>query len=57
MSLKKVFPLLLVVFVGYYMFTDPNGLADLAMDGSASLWDGMTQLFAAFIDFLDALLS
>ncbi len=57
MSLKKVFPLLLLVFAGYYMFTDPNGLADLAMDGSASLWDGLTRLFTAFIDFLDALLS
>lgn len=57
MSLKKVIPLLLVVFVGYYMFTDPDGLADLAMDGSAALWEGLTKLFAAVIDFLDAILS
>lgn len=57
MALKKVVPLLLVVFIGYYMFTDPNGLAELAKDGGTSLWDGLTQLFAAVIDFLDAILS
>jgi len=57
MALKKVVPLLLVVFIGYYMFTDPNGLAELAKDGGTSLWDGLTRLFAAVIDFLDAILS
>lgn len=57
MALKKVVPLLLVVFIGYYMFTDPNGLADLAKDGGAAIWDGLTQLFAAVIDFLDAILT
>lgn len=57
MSLKKVLPLLLVVFIGYYLFTDPDGLADLAIEGSASIWDGLTRLFTAVIDFLDAILS
>ncbi len=57
MALKKVVPLLLVVFIGYYMFTDPNGLAELAKDGGTSVWDGLTQLFSAVIDFLDAILS
>lgn len=57
MALKKVVPLLLVVFLGYYMFTDPNGLAEIAKDGGTSLWDGLTRLFAAVIDFLDAILS
>ena len=57
MALKKVVPLLLVVFIGYYMFTDPSGLAEVAKDGAASLWDGLTNLFAATIDFLNAILS
>ncbi len=57
MALKKVVPLLLVVFIGYYMFTDPNGLAELAKDGGTAVWDGLTQLFTAVIDFLDAILS
>ena len=29
-ALKKVLPLLLIVFIGYYMFNDPNGLAQFA---------------------------
>ena len=56
-ALKKVLPLLLIVFVGYYMFNDPNGLAETAKDGSAALWDGLTNLFGAVIDFLNAIKS
>jgi hypothetical protein len=54
MALKKVLPLLLVVFIGFYMFTDPTGLAQNAKDGSAALWDGLTNLFNAVIDFINA---
>ncbi|MCZ4499799.1 MAG: hypothetical protein JWQ74_2352 [Marmoricola sp.] len=57
MALKKVLPLLVVVFIGYYMFTDPSGLADLAKDGGAQGWDGLTKLFGAIIDFINAILS
>ena len=53
-ALKKVLPLLLVVFLGYYMINDPNGLAQNAKDGGAALWDGLTSLFGALIDFIDA---
>lgn len=57
MALKKVLPVLVVLFIGYYMFTDPNGLADMAKEGGAALWDGLTNLFTATIDFLDAIVS
>jgi len=53
-ALKKVLPLLLIVFIGYYMFNDPNGLAQNAKDGGAALWDGLTNLFGAVIDFINA---
>ena len=33
--LKKGMVLLLVVFIGFYMFTDPNGLAQTTRDGAA----------------------
>ena len=56
-ALKKVLPLLLVVFVLYYMFNDPSGLAQNAKDGGAALWDGLTNLFAAVIDFINAVKS
>lgn len=54
MALKKVLPLLLVLFVGFYMFTDPSGLAQNMKDGGSALWDGLTKLFGAVIDFIDA---
>jgi hypothetical protein len=54
-SLKKVVGLLVVVFVLFYMFTDPGGLATLAKEGGAALWDLTQQLFAAIIRFIDAM--
>jgi hypothetical protein len=55
--MRKGLVLLVVVFLGFYMFNDPNGLAQLAKDGGAGLWDGLQRLFAALIDFLDAITS
>ncbi|MBO9519996.1 MAG: hypothetical protein J7518_00550 [Nocardioidaceae bacterium] len=55
--LKKGLVLLVVVFIGFYMFNDPNGLAQTTKDASAGLWDGLTNLFGAMIDFLDAIKS
>ncbi|MCZ4500058.1 MAG: hypothetical protein JWQ74_2613 [Marmoricola sp.] len=55
--LKKSVGLLVVVFIGFYMFTDPNGLAQTAKDGGAALWTALTQLFGALIDFINAVKS
>lgn len=54
-SLKKVVGLLLVVFLGFYMFTDPSGLAALAKEGATALWELTQQLFDAIIRFIDAM--
>ena len=56
-SMKKVVGLLLVVFLLFYMFTDPGGLATLAKDGGTALWELIQQLFAAIIRFLNAMTS
>lgn len=53
--LKKGAALLVIVFVGFYMFNDPNGLAETAKDGASALWEALTSLFGALIDFIDAL--
>jgi hypothetical protein len=55
--LKKGFVVLAVVFVGFYMFTDPNGLAQTTKDGGGALWEALTSLFGALIDFIDAVKS
>lgn len=56
-ALKKGVFLLLLVFIGFYLFTDPHGLATFAREGGGKLWDGLTQLFSALIRFLDTLFS
>ncbi|QIK75936.1 hypothetical protein [Nocardioides piscis] len=55
MNAKKAVSVLLVVFVGFWMFTDPNGLADAAKAGAGQTWGLTQQLFAAIIDFVGAL--
>jgi hypothetical protein len=54
-TLKKGAVLLVLVFVGFYLFTDPHGLATLFKGGGGKLWDGLVQLFKALISFLDTL--
>lgn len=58
--MKKLMPLVIVVvvvFAGYWMFTDPNRLADFTKDGASLGWDLATDVFDGVIDFLDALFS
>jgi hypothetical protein len=53
MDTKKILLLLVVVFLGFYRFTDPAGLADLTKNGGGEGWDLTTQLFEAPSTFLD----
>lgn len=55
MNLKKVIIALVVVFLGFWMFTDPNGLAAAAQSGADQAWVLTRQLFTAIIDFVGAL--
>lgn len=56
-ALKKGVLVLALVFVGYYMFTDPGGLAQVAKDGAEAIWEAVTAMFGAVIDFIDQLRS
>ena len=42
-TLKKGVGLLLLVFIGYYLFTDPNGAAGAAKDVFGAVWDGLQE--------------
>lgn len=55
MDAKKGVLALIVLFLGFYMFTDPAGLASLAKEGGGEGWELTTQLFEATIKFLDEL--
>jgi hypothetical protein len=52
--LKKGMAVLVVVFIGFYMFTDPHGLAQTTKDGAGALWQALTTLFGALIDFINS---
>ena len=52
MNVKKLLLALAVVFVGFWLFQDPNGLA--AAVGAENAWGLLTQLVMAVIDFVGA---
>jgi hypothetical protein len=52
---KKIMLVVVVVFLGFWMLTDPNGLADTAQSAGGNGWDLTEQLFSGVIDFFGAL--
>lgn len=55
MNGKKALLAVAVVFLGFWMFTDPGGLADAARAGGGGAWQLAEQLFRAVIRFVGAL--
>jgi hypothetical protein len=55
MDTKKLLGLVVVVFLGFWMFTDPNGLAETAKTAGSNGWDLTAQAFGGLIDFIGAL--
>ena len=54
---RKGLVLLVIVFIGFYMFNDPNGLAENTKEAGAAAWDGLVNVFNAAIDFINAITS
>ena len=48
---KKALVVLVVLFLGFWMFTDPHGLARATQASASQTWDLGTQLFTALIKF------
>ncbi len=55
MSLKKLLIVVVFVFVGFWLFTDPQGLASAARGAGGQVWELATSLFSSVIDFVSAL--
>lgn len=55
MDAKKLILALVVVFLGFWMFTDPSGLADVAKSAGSSAWSVVTDGFRGLIRFLGEL--
>lgn len=55
MNGKKALLAVAVVFLGFWMFTDPHGLAHATRGAVGQTWSLATQLFAAIINYVGAL--
>ena len=53
--MKKVVVGLLVVFLGFWMVTDPGGLADAAGGAGSGAWQLTQSFFSAVITFFGEL--
>lgn len=53
--MKKVLIALVVVFLGFWLFTDPSGLADATSSAGGQVADWGSTLFRAVIDFFGEL--
>ncbi|GAB4005873.1 hypothetical protein [Nocardioides ultimimeridianus] len=54
MDAKKLIGVVVVVFLGFWMFTDPSGLAVTAKEAGSNGWHLATQGFTGVIDFVGA---
>ncbi|GAA2154828.1 hypothetical protein GCM10009844_41150 [Nocardioides koreensis] len=55
MNAKKVVLVLLVLFLGFWMFQDPHGFAVSARELFSGSWDALTVVFRGLIRFLGEL--
>lgn len=53
--MHKAVVVLLVVFLGFWMVTDPSGLADAASSAGGGAWDLTKSFFSAIITFFGEL--
>jgi hypothetical protein len=52
MDTKKIVTIVIVVFLGFWMITEPGGLASTSESLLVEGWDLTTQLFSGLIDFI-----
>ena len=55
MNTKKLLGLVVIVFLGFWMFTDPSGLATTSKSLAGEGWDLSAQAFRGVIDFVGAM--
>ena len=55
MNAKKAVLIVVVVFLGFWMFTDPSGMAEASKSAASGTWNLAEDLFRAVIRFFGAL--
>ncbi len=55
MNGKKILLVVVVVFLGFWLLSDPHGMADTLQSAGGNGWELTEQLFSGVIDFFGAL--
>jgi hypothetical protein len=56
-ALKKGVGLLVILFLGFWLVQDPNGLATNLQNAGSTVWDVLSTLFSSLREFFSSLIS
>jgi hypothetical protein len=56
-ALKKGVGLLVILFLGFWLVQDPNGLANSAQNAGSTIWDVLTTLFTSLREFFQSIMN
>ena len=54
-ALKKGAGLLVLLFIGFWLVQDPNGLANSAQEAASTVWDVLSTLFNSLREFFQSI--
>ena len=54
-ALKKGLGLLVILFLGFWLVQDPNGLANSVQNAGNAIWDVLSTLFSSLREFFQSI--
>ena len=54
-ALKKGVGLLVILFLGFWLVQDPNGLANSVQNAGTAIWDVLSTLFTSLREFFQSI--
>jgi len=54
-ALKKGVVLLVILFLGFWLVQDPNGLANSVQNAGNAIWDVLSTLFSSLREFFQSI--
>ena len=55
-ALKKGVGLLVILFIGFWLVQDPNGLANSLENAGSTVWDVLSTLFTSLREFFSSMI-
>ena len=56
-ALKKGVGLLVILFLGFWLVQDPNGMANSVQQAGSTVWDVVSTLFTSLREFFQSITS